>query len=313
MKLRFKILLLSLSLYFISGTVFTGTEISSQPYNPDNLDPNIQFYIASIDLGSYDLADADTVILLADIVSRFEVVALQGIQPATAKSALQELIEKTNAYDHPYEYLIDSFTEDTTARYAYIYRTDIVYPVQWYSYSGTRIDKSDQAPLIVRFESNDGDFDFTLINYKVNVKPTSPGIDSLSLLVNDVKGKFPDESDIIILGPTDTNCERATSDDPLLWLNQEDFICLVDDDKAEREINGSHANPQIIIAAYSDELFWEEGEQLFIEESSAVLNSQVESTVDQPGFSNVIVVKAGDNQNNDSKTRGGCFFNSTSN
>ena len=99
----------------------------------------------------------------------------------------------------------------------------------------------------------------------------------------------------------------------ILLLSQEDFICLVDDDNAEKEINDTHANPQIIIAAYSDELFWEEGEKLFIEESSAVLNSQVESTVDQPGFSNVIVVKAGDDKNNDSKTRGGCFFNSTSN
>jgi hypothetical protein len=269
--------------------------------------------MASFDLGSFDLADSDTLIHLADIISRFEIVALQGIQPAIAESTMQELIEKTNAYGHPYEYLIDSIAEDTRSRFAYIYRTDIFYPVQWYSYFGTRIDESEQAPFIVRYESNDGDFDFTLINYKLNAEPTSPGIDSLSLLLNDVKEKFPDESDIIILGPTDTNCERATSDDPLLLLNQEDFICLVDDDKAEKKIDDTHANPQIIIAAYSDELFWEEGEKLLIEESSAVLNSQMGSTNDQPGFSSVIVVKAGDDKNNGSKTSGGCFFNSTLN
>jgi hypothetical protein len=300
-------------LYLSSGTAFTGTPISSQPYYPEPTDLDAQYYIATLDIESYDLADQDALILLADVISRFEIIAIQNVQPGTAESALQDLIEFIDVHGHRYDFIIDSFISDAKPRLAYIYRTDIVYPVQWYSNSGSWISKPEQDPFVVRFENNDGEFDFTLINYNGYQEPRSSSYDSLSLLVNDVKENFTDELDIIILGPTGADCGRPSPGDALLLLNNENYICLVDHHNSEDESNGTPPYPQIIIASYSEDLFWEEGEMLAIEETSAYENLQAGTLIDQPGFSGVIVVKSGDEVNNDSKSKGSCFFKSTFN
>ena len=284
----------------------------TQAYDSGNSHSKIQFYIASFNLGAFDLEDTDTLILLADIISRFEIVALQNIPAEVADSAFNDLVDKINAYGHQYDYLADSIFQVDMPRFAYIYRTDIVYPVQWYTYSGNQLDEFYQAPFIARFEHNDGDFDVTLINYYENLKWAPDELDFLQKVINDVKENIPDESDIIALGPAYTDCERPASQESLKSLNQDDLICLINYGEAHNQLIESPTNPQIIIAAYSDALFWEEGELLRIEDTDAILNEALSSPASPPGFSGVIVVKADDETKNDTETKGFCFFKTAS-
>lgn len=309
----FKILLIGMSLFFICESTFINTDVTSQAYESDNTGSNPQFYIASFNLGAFDLADSDDLDLIADIISRFEIVALQNIQSDTLWSALGELIEKTNAYGHPYDYLIDSNFMHVAPGLAYVYRMDVVYPVQWYTFTGFLNEGIEHAAFIVRFEHNDGHTDFTLINHQTNSEIALLGADFLPVVFNDVKENFPDELDIIFLGPTDMDCKLDGPDSSFDGIDDENFICLIDYSQRHNQRTISSVAPQIIIAAYSEELYWEEGYILEIAESNAVGDTQAFSLVDQPGFSGLIVVNTTNQTSDGSNTKGFCFFNAASN
>ena len=79
LKPRYKILLLALSLYIVGSTVFNGTQISSQEYDTGVTNSQNRFIVASYHPGSVDFKNPDTISAIADILSRFEIVALQCV------------------------------------------------------------------------------------------------------------------------------------------------------------------------------------------------------------------------------------------
>jgi hypothetical protein len=315
MRHLIKTTLLSVSLYFICGATFITPDTTSQIYNSDHPGSHFQLYVASFNIETFDLADPDTLVLLADIISRFEIVALQNIPTIAIEFALDKLVQETHSYGHPYDFLIDSNHSHSPSGYAYVYRTDVLYPVQWYTFSGPNRNEFENTAFIARFEHDDGKYDITLTNYLIDNDHTSIEGDFLQAVFNDIKEKFPEELDIIFLGPTDSSCQLSSFDHSGDGSILKDFLCLIDYEQISYDNMNMVASvaPQIIIAAYSEALYWEEGDILRIEESNSIGNKQPISIDNQPGFSGLIVVNTANETNQGSKTKGFCFFSSTFN
>jgi hypothetical protein len=315
----YKILLLALLLHSFGGTVFNRTETLSQEFDSVASNAQKRFTIASYNLGSANLKDPETLRKIADNISRFETTALQCVRDVNAEADLYELVAEMNRQSgQQYEYVLGPSIGAVPSRYAFIYRTDIMYPVQWYSYDDSSEDDFSWEPFAVRFEIDGDAFDFTLINYYTEPESRPMEIDLLSLVIDDVKARFPDEADIIILCSAKTDDNTNPVSDPFRSLEQRNYILLLDAMTSRTNDLDVHIDPQIIIAASSEEMFWEDVGLLAIEaESSTRDNTGTNLSTSQPGFSTFIVVNSEpedtDDKNEGSKSKAGCFFSTASN
>jgi len=317
MRPRYKILLFALALYTVGSTVFNGTEISSQEYDTAVSNSQNQFIIASYHLGSGDFTDPDTIRALADILSRFEIVALQCVRDENADSALHELVGELNRYGHQYDYLLGPIDEEALTRYAFVYRADIMYPVQWYSYDDSKEHDFMWEPLVARFKIDDGTFDFTIVNFHTEPESRPQEIDFLPYVVDDVKERFPDETDIIILCSAKTDNNSLVVNDPFKALEQKDYTLLLDAETTHSNSADDPVDPQIIIAASSEEMYWEDAGLLAIDaESGTGQDTDAVLSTNQPGFSSIIIVNNEPVDTEDiqqgSSSKAFCFFGTTS-
>ena len=258
MRPRYKILLFVLSFYAVGSTVFNGTQISSQEYDTGVTNSQNRFVIASYHLGSADFTDPDTIRAIADILSRFEIVALQCVRDENADAALYELVEELNRHGHQYDYLLGPIVEEALTRYAFVYRADIMYPVQWYSYDDSKQHDFIWEPFVARFKMDDGTFDVTLVNYHTEPESRPQEIDFLPHVIDDVKERFPDETDIIVVCSAKTDDNSLIVSDPFKALEQKDYILLLDVETTHSKGADYTVDPQIIIAASSEEMYWED-------------------------------------------------------
>jgi hypothetical protein len=316
MRPRYKILVCALSLYIVWGIVFSGTQISSQEYDAGVINSQNRFIIASYHPGSADLRDPDTIRAMADILSRFEIVALQCVRDENADAALYEMVEEMNRYGYQYDYLLDPNTGEALTRYAFVYRADIVYPLQWYSYVSKEYEFI-WDPFVARFMADDGTFDFTIVNYHTEPESRPREIDLLPHVVDDVKERFPDETDIIVL------CSAKADDNPLIVSNpfkvleQKEYILLLDVETTHSNDADDPVDPQIIIAASSEEMYWEDAGLFAIDaESITGQDPGAVLSTNQPGFSAIIIVNNEPEETRykkeGSSSKAFCFFGTTS-
>jgi hypothetical protein len=317
MRPRYKILLFALALYTVGSTVFNGTEISSQEYDTGVSNSQNRFIMASYHPGSGDFTDPDTIRALADILSRFEIVALQCVRDENADSALYELVEELNRYGHQYDYLLGPIVEEALTRYAFVYRADIMYPVQWYSYVDSKEHDFMWEPFVARFKTDDGTFDFTIVNFHTEPESRPQEIDFLPHVIDDLKERFPDETDIIILCSAKTDNNSLVVSDPFKVLEQKDYTLLLDAETTHSKSAEDPVDPQIIIAASSEEMFWEDAGLFAINaESSTGQDADAVLSTNQPGFSSIIIVNNepvdAEHIQQGSSSKAFCFFGTTS-
>ena len=317
LKPRYKILLFALSLYIVGSTVFNGTQISSQEYDTGVTNSQNRFIVASYHLGSVDFKDPDTISAIADILSRFEMVALQCIRDENADAALYELVGELNRYGYQYDYLLGPNVKEALTRYAYVYRADIMYPVQWYSYDDSKEYDFIWEPFVARFEMDGGTFDVTLVNYHTEPASRPREIDFLPLVVDDLKKRFPDETDVIVLCSAKTDYNTLIVSDPFKVLEQKDYILLLDAETTHSNGADGPVDPQIIIAASSEEMCWEDAGSLAIDtESNTGQYTEAVLSTNQAGFSSVIIVNDQPEDTEDKKegssSKAFCFFGTTS-
>jgi hypothetical protein len=316
MRPRYKTLLFTLSLYIAGSTVFNGTQTSSREHDAGVTNSRNRFVIASYHPGSADITEPDTIRAIADILSRFEIVALQCIRDENADAALYEMVGEMNRYGHQYDYLLGPVVEDSLTRYAFVYRADILYPVQWYSYDDSMEHNFMWEPFVARFMMDDNTFDVTLVNYYTEPASRPREIDFLPRVVDDVKERFPDETDIIVLCSAKTDYYSLSFSDPFKSLEQEDYFLLLD---AETNHPNGADNPvdlQIIIAANSEKMYWEDAGLVAIDaETSTGQDTGTVLSTNQAGFSSVIIVNDAPEDTEDKKQRSSskafCFFGTT--
>jgi hypothetical protein len=317
MRPRYKILLCALSLYAVGNTVFNGPQISSQEYDTGVTSSQNRFIIASYHPGSADFTDPDTIRAIADILSRFEIVALQCVRDENADAGLYELVGELNRYGYQYDYLLGPNVEEALTRYAFVYRADIMYPVRWYSYDDSTEHDFIWEPFVARFKMDDGTFDVTLVNYFTEPESRPREIDFLPHVIDDVKKRVPDETDIIVLCSAKPAYCSLSFRDPFKTLEQENYFLLLDAETTHLDGADNPVVPQIIIAASSEKMYWEDAGFVGIDaetrtgrDTGAVLSPH------QAGFSSVIIVNDApedtEGKNQGSSSKAFCFFGTTS-
>ena len=318
MRPRHKILFFTLSFYTVWGTVFNGTPISSKEYDTEVTNSQNRFTIASYHPGSADLRDPDTIKTMADILSRFEIVALQCVRYENADAALYELVGELNRYGYHYDYLLGPIVEEALTRYAFVYRADIMYPLQWYTYDEAKANDFQWNPFVARFKMDDDTFDVTVVNYYTEPESRPRETDLLPHVIDDVKERFPDETDIIVLCSAKTDEHSRVVSDPFRTLEQKGYVLLLDAETTHSNVADGPFNPQIIIAANSEEMYWEDAGLFSIDaESNEGQDTGAVLSASRLGFSSVIIVNNETEDTEDKKhgssSKAFCFFGTTSN
>ncbi|MGW8186824.1 MAG: hypothetical protein ACWGNK_06145, partial [Desulfobacterales bacterium] len=172
--------------------------------------------------------------------------------------------------------------------------------------------------FVARFKINDDTFDVTLVNYYTEPASKPREIDFLPLVIADVKERFPDETDIIVLCSAKTAYYSLSFSDPFKSLEQEDYFLLLDAETTHPDETHNPVVPQIIIAASSEEMYWEDAGLVAIDaETSTRRDAGAVLSPNQAGFSSVIIVNDApedtEDKNQGSGSKAFCFFGTTSN
>ncbi|HHP7233907.1 MAG TPA: hypothetical protein ACFCUC_04680 [Desulfobacterales bacterium] len=301
----------SFLLFILLGAPPTGIETSSQASISERSAPGLGFTIVSFHFTDFYSTETDAS-QAAGIISEFDIAVVSGVLDETARSVIDRSIKKIESRGLRYEYLLLPATGLDRHAYVFIYRTDVVYPVQWYRYDDLQLHSLHGGSYIVRFEHNVADFDFTVIARQFDVRHPTPEIDTLRRAVGNVQDNFPDEADIIVVAGAPGICDSVETDALLNPLTDEGYIRLFYDVPPGSEGAGPCPNAQFIVAAYSNDLFWEAPEMYAVASASIESQPLPQPVSEQPaGFSAFIIVKDEDTED-DSDSKAGCFFVSSS-
>jgi len=147
------------SLFFFFGFAF----VSSQE----------TITIASFNLRVFGQSKAEKEVVLntmADIISRFDIVAVQEIRDKE-ETAITKLLSVVNGTGNDYALVVGTRLGRTSSKeqYAFFYKTSSVEmegePVIWEDAQ----DQFEREPFIAMFKTNNGTFDFVLVN--IHTKP----------------------------------------------------------------------------------------------------------------------------------------------
>jgi endonuclease/exonuclease/phosphatase family metal-dependent hydrolase len=170
-----------------------------------------QLTIASFNIqtfGTTKASNAEVMGILADIISRHDIVAIQEIRDSSGE-AIEDLEAKVDALGEDYEYIIGPRVGRSVyykEQYAFMYRTAILAPGDSFTFDDSANDVFEREPYIARFETMDGGFDFVLINIHTDPDFATQEIGSLTLAVDSATQHFPDEPDVFVLGDFNADC-----------------------------------------------------------------------------------------------------------
>jgi len=209
------------------------TERMAKEYVPNIPHDTETLSIASFNIqvfGKTKAGNPETMAILADIISQFDIVAIQEIRDKSG-TAMQSLESAVDAKGVDYEYIIGPRLGRTTSKeqYAYIYRTASVEPIgEPCTYPDDK-DLFHREPFIAGFKSKSGNFDFILISIHTDPDEARTEIPSLDKAVTWAQANYSGEKDFIILGDLNSDCtyyQEGDTTDPLLSTN---YAWLIDD------------------------------------------------------------------------------------
>jgi endonuclease/exonuclease/phosphatase family metal-dependent hydrolase len=177
--------------------------------------------------------------VLARVARSFDVVAVQELRDDT-ETTLPIYIEKINSLSGPRYSSVSSPRLGRTAskeNYAFVYDTTLLRLVPGSNRTfidppeGTATDLFQREPFMARFETLDHAFDFTLIVIHTEPDTTPQELGNLTLALDDARGRFPDESDFIMLGDMNADCSYLSAAEKVsLALRNQSFTWVVPDD-----------------------------------------------------------------------------------
>jgi hypothetical protein len=115
-----KVMLFALSLCLFERIVLGGTAALSQEFDSKPANGQKRFTIASCNLRKADLSDPNAIKTTAEMISSFDVVALQCLQSDKAETDMLCLVEELNRNGHQFGYLLSQNAEDFPYGYAFI-------------------------------------------------------------------------------------------------------------------------------------------------------------------------------------------------
>jgi endonuclease/exonuclease/phosphatase family metal-dependent hydrolase len=187
--------------------------------------------------GEEKRSDPAVMDVLTTIARQFDVMAVEELRDAS-ETTLPFYMERINAVAGPAYAAVWSPRLGRTQskeNYAFIYNTETIALVDGAAYTfedpppGSTTDLFQREPFIARFVATKGDFDFVLIVIHTEPDETWAELSALPLVLDDARGRFPDENDFIMLGDMNAGCSYLHPQQPLL-LREAPFVWVVPDE-----------------------------------------------------------------------------------
>lgn len=167
--------------------------------------------LAAFNLQVFGTAKADkpeVMEVFSKIIRNYDVIALEEIRDST-QTALPKLLDAVNSAESPrYDYIVSERLGRTTSKeqYAYLYNMQTILPIgSTYTYPDTN-DLFEREPYVSNFKSRNGNFDFVLITIHTDPDTATQEINDLPKVIEDAKARYQGESDFIILGDLNSDC-----------------------------------------------------------------------------------------------------------
>jgi deoxyribonuclease-1-like protein len=203
------------------------------------LPPNTSYAKDKISIASFNIQifgkskakKHDVMTILVDIISKYELVAIQEIRDKSG-TAIEKLKTELLLVNENYDYVISSRQGRTSSKeqYAFFYRTDLFdVPIEKYIYDDQN-DDFEREPFIVKFNTKENDFDFVLINIHVDPDDANKEINQLDNVVIFAKMKFPGEKDFMIMGDLNADCSYFDEDNKSNKLRSSNYVWLINND-----------------------------------------------------------------------------------
>lgn len=246
-------------LLLLIASAFSGCLGGNNPETDENNAPENRvvrgatFYID--DFNETKASNEETVKILADIIRRFDVIGLQGINDPD-ETAMKILIAEINNGTHengtPYNYqynLSDPVGNSACCeeQYAYVYDRDVLYPS-----SSPRIyedpeNNFNRNPYLIAFRAYEGQGQVLFILVTLDENNTKAEINALPALIEDIKKSYTGHENITIVGNlySDTPYYDENSDSP---LRAEEYVWIITNDMIT-STKGDYTYDRIIATA----------------------------------------------------------------
>jgi endonuclease/exonuclease/phosphatase family metal-dependent hydrolase len=153
--------------------------------------------------------------ILAEIVRKYDVVAVQEVSDSTS-TAVNALRDTVTAQGGHYDYEVSersgsTASESAKEQYAFFYNTTTLEPSGTGRLFDDQHDQFKREPYVARFKVKQGNFTFVLISIHTEPKTTVAEIDALDDVFMWAAKQFPGEDDFIALGDFNAGCSYATT------------------------------------------------------------------------------------------------------
>lgn len=231
---------------------FTSSEI---PISSSKNEPNPQeppkdtIKIASFNIqvfGKTKASKPGVMIILAETISKFDIVAIQEIRDK-AGTAIEKLVAEVDALGIDYAYVIGPRLGRTTAKeqYAFFYRTDTVEFIDSYTYDDSVGDVFHREPLAGHFKAKHGKFDFVLVTIHTDPDEALEEIQVLADTITDAAARF-NEPDVIALGDFNADCSYYDESLYTLHFPSDKYIWVIDN-TADTTVGGTDCSYDRIV------------------------------------------------------------------
>jgi len=170
--------------------------------------------------GKTKLKDPERIAILAGIIRKYDVVAIQEIsdKPGTVPGGFLEIINDNNRL--AYQYVCSERTgrqpddKSYQEQYAYYYDSCKIQLLgQPAIFPDDANDDFVREPYAARFGTREGDFTFVLITIHTSPKEALHEIDKLHDVVLWAKQHYPGEEEVIVLGDFNASCTYASPEE----------------------------------------------------------------------------------------------------
>ena len=174
---------------------------------------------------------AEVMEILANTISRFDVVAVQEIRDKTG-NAVKDLEVAVDNLGTNYDFIAGPRLGRTSSKeqYAYFYRVSTIAVQGFYTYDDSANDVFHREPFIAKFKAKNGNFDFILITIHTDPDHATSEIKALDSTVADAKEHFSNETDIIILGDLNADCSYFDENETNYPLRGSGYKWLIEND-----------------------------------------------------------------------------------
>lgn len=226
-----------------------GCNICEEPMSSPTTSDTIKIASFNIQVfGRTKASKPEVMEILTKTISQFDIVAIQEIRDKSG-TAIKALEVAVDALGENYDYLLGPRLGRTSSKeqYAFMYRVSTIKPGESYTYQEVGEDVLHREPFIAQFSTKHGNFDFVLITSHVDPDDVDQELAVLPQIIAEAQNKFPNETDMMILGDLNADCGYFDENQQIALRNPDKYKWLILNDMDTNVAGGSCAYDRMII------------------------------------------------------------------